>query len=403
VYKEGEVGRAMYIIEKGAVVLSKYGIDVTTYRHGKFFGEREMLSAATGIRPIREQTVRAWELSELQFLTATALNTICADFPELRARVIELADRRLAAQYTMVSAMMEKEETAMGILAATMLQRHIRGLIARRRVDVIRLGKKHMIMKAIAAVRLKGGNLEGKAVTVDIDIVDAAANVLVDSIASEDFDPEKFASRMQTIGKRRRRSITVDEEAEFVEPEDTAAVKTGHLKEAGLEPEPDLEAVCSRSITATYPADATSAEQIVAEAEDLIEHLPALAIGVVICLVSDRMTHGKVLQCVGQRVRVDFSDSSGPASKWVGRGDICPENEADSVAPPPHTDEVTQIVYPHIPNDFDDDVLEDVEHSRSDDHRLSSGDSESNLQLFTPEPSAPDWDALAGAARQFSV
>ena len=45
IFKEGELGQEMYIMEKGAVMLSRYNITLATLGPGSFFGEGALTRA----------------------------------------------------------------------------------------------------------------------------------------------------------------------------------------------------------------------------------------------------------------------------------------------------------------------------------------------------------------------
>ena len=87
---EGAPGREMFMLLKGEVEMSQDGCRLGFLGEGAFFGERAVLSEASGSET-RVRTVRAVTTCELCFLTKEKLATLRGRYAELSARCIRFS------------------------------------------------------------------------------------------------------------------------------------------------------------------------------------------------------------------------------------------------------------------------------------------------------------------------
>jgi len=90
IIREGEVGREMYIISKGTVVLLESGVAFVELGAGSFFGEIALLE---NIR--RTCDVKAVDLCEIGVLSKEFFDVLTEDYPDLRERTSQIAVGRI--------------------------------------------------------------------------------------------------------------------------------------------------------------------------------------------------------------------------------------------------------------------------------------------------------------------
>jgi CRP-like cAMP-binding protein len=111
IFKEGELGQEMYIMEKGVVVLSRYSITLATLGPGSFFGE----GALTKTRYHHNRTAQAIQDCDLAFLKKEDVHKIAHDYPILMDRTTELADKRLKGENTRLNNVLDETAKSLGV------------------------------------------------------------------------------------------------------------------------------------------------------------------------------------------------------------------------------------------------------------------------------------------------
>jgi CRP-like cAMP-binding protein len=111
IFKEGELGQEMYIMEKGAVVLSRYNITLATLGPGSFFGE----GALQNKRYHRNRTAQAIQDCDLAFLKKEDIHKIAGDYPQLMDRITELADKRLIGENELLNNVLDETAKSLGV------------------------------------------------------------------------------------------------------------------------------------------------------------------------------------------------------------------------------------------------------------------------------------------------
>jgi len=91
IIREGETGRALYLIEEGQAVVEQGGQTIAHLDEGNFFGEMALLDQNP-----HNADVRALTPVEVLMLPAAEFNRLLQQQPELRAQLHDVADRRRA-------------------------------------------------------------------------------------------------------------------------------------------------------------------------------------------------------------------------------------------------------------------------------------------------------------------
>lgn len=98
VFGEGDIGRALFILESGKVELSRKGLEgesvmLHTVKPGEFFGEMAMLESLP-----RSATATAVEPSRLHLLYRTKLDTLLYTHPRIGVAIMTHLARLLSAR-----------------------------------------------------------------------------------------------------------------------------------------------------------------------------------------------------------------------------------------------------------------------------------------------------------------
>jgi len=114
-FQEGEVGREMYVVQSGAVTISKRlgGKErvVAELAPGDFFGEMAVLNA----RP-RTATATCKEKTSCLVIDGTSLESMLTRTPDLALRLVRRLARRLDGADTMVELLMHPDPRARVLL-----------------------------------------------------------------------------------------------------------------------------------------------------------------------------------------------------------------------------------------------------------------------------------------------
>lgn len=92
IIRAGETGRALFLIERGQVIIEQNGAAVAQLDPGDFFGEIALIERGAHMADVRAQTA-----VELLALPAAVFHELRCDHPELNARLEEIADTRRAS------------------------------------------------------------------------------------------------------------------------------------------------------------------------------------------------------------------------------------------------------------------------------------------------------------------
>ena len=120
IFDEGDAGDVVYIIQSGAIELTRAGPDgIRTVDHlgpGEFFGEMSVVLGGT--RSVRARAVSHTQVIELD---ASTLQEMCVERPEIALRLV----RRLAAR------VIELEKQVFALSADDLLRLVVRVLLRR--------------------------------------------------------------------------------------------------------------------------------------------------------------------------------------------------------------------------------------------------------------------------------
>jgi CRP-like cAMP-binding protein len=91
IFNEGEIGRAIFIIKKGEVELSKQGKPLAVIKDGDFFGEMALLEEIP-----RTAAAKSLAESEIGFIYKVRFDSLVGDDPRLGLMVIQNLARMLS-------------------------------------------------------------------------------------------------------------------------------------------------------------------------------------------------------------------------------------------------------------------------------------------------------------------
>lgn len=101
IFSEGDIGRAVFIIKKGEVALSKSGKPLATIKDGEFFGEMALLEEIP-----RTATAKTLAESRIGFIYKVRFDALIEDHPAIGlkivhnlARILSHRLRRTSEQY----------------------------------------------------------------------------------------------------------------------------------------------------------------------------------------------------------------------------------------------------------------------------------------------------------------
>ena len=166
VYRQGEIGKELYIILQGRVEMSRDMHRLGVLGAGSFFGDEVVRAKNADLRPTkRERSAKAVENCDLAFLTKDDVAVVARDYPTMEVRLRNLANRRAKKDADLIKKMVEDKQAkedeenhnrfgkiaaisalfakpADGVMdahrmeqyqAALTIQKHSRGALARRR------------------------------------------------------------------------------------------------------------------------------------------------------------------------------------------------------------------------------------------------------------------------------
>ena len=166
VYRQGEIGKELYIILQGRVEMSRDKHRLGVLGAGSFFGDEVVRAKNVDLRPTkRERSAKAVENCDLAFLTKDDVAVVARDYPTMEVRLRNLANRRAKKDADLLKKLVEDKQAkedeennahyrkistvsalfarpADGVTdahrmeqyqAALTIQKHARGALARRR------------------------------------------------------------------------------------------------------------------------------------------------------------------------------------------------------------------------------------------------------------------------------
>jgi len=123
-FREGEVGREMYIIEMGEIEISRYNIVLTLLSKGSFLGEDVLDAEDETVR--RERTAIATINSELAFLSCDDVKELSHEFPLLKRQLEDFSTRRNRRQNAKLQQVLEETALSLGEEADSPVMMEIR-------------------------------------------------------------------------------------------------------------------------------------------------------------------------------------------------------------------------------------------------------------------------------------
>ena len=99
IFSEGDIGRAIFIIKKGEVALSKSGKPLATVKDGEFFGEMALLEGVP-----RTATAKTVCASEIGFIYKVRFDSLMEAYPALGLKIVHNLARLLSYRLRQTSA-----------------------------------------------------------------------------------------------------------------------------------------------------------------------------------------------------------------------------------------------------------------------------------------------------------